>query len=106
MRHGFYVIEKTFRYSLDEYHDYINIENSGKIDILRRLLPLDTCIEYYKKFGNNNPPITKNMTIESLIRNFLNNANNIALIINLSEVTSLLFKDNRNPGYEDAKLDY
>jgi hypothetical protein len=41
-----------------------------------------------------------------LLTNFLNNADNIALVINLNEVTSLMFKRNRNPGYVDAKIDY
>jgi hypothetical protein len=107
MSHNFYVIEKTFKSTLSQYHDYINdpVKYSGKITI-HRLPPLSTCIEYYSKFGNNNPPITEHTTIESLLRTFLNNADNIALIINVYEVTSLMFKGNRNPGYEDAKLDY
>jgi hypothetical protein len=41
-----------------------------------------------------------------LLTTFLNNANNITLIINLDEVTSLIFKTNKTPGYEDTKLDY
>jgi hypothetical protein len=41
-----------------------------------------------------------------LLTTFLNNADNIALIINLYEVISLMMKDYRGPGYEDAKLDY
>jgi hypothetical protein len=107
MSHNFYVIEKTFKYSLNRYLDYINdpIGNSGKINV-HKLLPLSTCIEYYSKFGNNDPPITEYTRIESLLTTFLNNADNIALIINLNEVTSLMFKENINPGYEDAKLDY
>jgi hypothetical protein len=36
----------------------------------------------------------------------LNNADNIALIINVNEITSLMFKSNRNPCYVDSKLDY
>jgi hypothetical protein len=107
MSHNFYVIEKTFKSTLSQYHDYItdSIKNSGKINI-HRLLPVHTCIEYYSKFGSNNPPITEHTTIKSLLTTFLNNANNIALIINVYEITSLMFKENRNPGYEDSKLDY
>jgi hypothetical protein len=40
-----------------------------------------------------------------LLTTFLNNADNIALSINL-EVTSLMTKRNINPDYENAKLDY
>jgi hypothetical protein len=107
MNHNFYVIEKTFRFSLDKFHRYINdpVANSGKINV-HKLLPVSTCIEYYSNFGNNDPPITEHTTIESLLTFFLNNVDNIALIINLYEVTSLMFKENRNPGYEDAELDY
>jgi hypothetical protein len=93
MNHNFYVIQRAFKYSLNIYHYYINdlIEKSGKINI-HKLLPLSTCIEYYSKFGNNEPPITLDITIESLLTNFLNNVDNIALIINVNEVTSLMFK--------------
>jgi hypothetical protein len=35
----------------------------------------------------------------------LNNTDNIALIINNDEVTSLMFNENRNSGYEDLQLD-
>jgi hypothetical protein len=56
--------------------------------------------------GNNELPITLDTTIESLLTNFLNNADNIALIINVNEVTSLMFKTNRNPGYLDTKIIY
>jgi hypothetical protein len=58
LSHNFYVVEKTFRYSLNKYHYYINdpIANSGKINV-NKLLPVHTCIEYYSKFGNNELPI-------------------------------------------------
>jgi hypothetical protein len=36
----------------------------------------------------------------------LNNCDNIALIINVDEVTSIMFKEYRGSGYEDPKLDY
>jgi hypothetical protein len=81
------------------------IKISGKINV-HKLLPLSTCIEYYSKFGNNDPLVTVDTIIESLLTTFLNNADNITLIINVNEVTSLMFKENRNPGYEDTKLDY
>jgi hypothetical protein len=57
MSHNFYVIEKTFKYSLDRFHCYINdsIQKSGKMNV-HKLLPVSTCIEYYSKFGNNEPP--------------------------------------------------
>jgi hypothetical protein len=107
MSHNFYIIEKKFKYSLNRYHNYINdpIANSGKINI-HKLLPLRTCIEYYSEFGENDPPITEDTTIESSLTTFLNNVDNITLIINLYEVNSLMFKEYRGPGYEDAKLDY
>jgi hypothetical protein len=107
MNHNFYVIERALKLSLDKYHCYINlpIEKSGKINA-HKLLPVHTCIEYYSKFGNNEPPITLDTSIESLLTNFLNNADNIALIININEVTSLIFKTSKNPGYLDSKLDY
>jgi hypothetical protein len=107
MNHNFNVIEKTFKSILTKYHYYINLsnENSGKINV-HKLPPVSSCIEYYRKFGNNDPPITVDTTVESLLTTFLNNANNIALIINLYEVTSLIFKEYRCAGYEDAKLDY
>jgi hypothetical protein len=107
MNHNFYVIEKTFKYTLTQCHYYINerIQKSGKINI-HKLLLLNTCIENYSKFGNNERSITLDTSIESLLTTFLNNADNIAVIINFYEVTSLMFKDNRVHGYEDAKLDY
>jgi hypothetical protein len=101
MNYSFYVIERMFACTFNHYYN----ENSGKINGYK-LSPINTCIEYYKKFVNNNSLITLDTTIESLLAAFLNNANNIALIINLLEVTSLLFKNNRNPGYEDTKLDH
>jgi hypothetical protein len=107
MSHNFYVIEKTFKHSFDRFHRYSNnpIENSGKINV-HKLSPFSLCFEYYNTLGNNDPPIVIDTTSESLLTNFLNNANNIALISNVNEVTSLMFKTNRNPGYEDAKLDF
>jgi hypothetical protein len=101
MSHNFYVIEKTFKYSLSRYHYYINDPdgNTGKINVLK-LLPVHTCNDFYSNFGNNEPPITEDTTIEFLLTTFLNNADNIALTINLH------FKRNRNPGYEDSKLYY
>jgi hypothetical protein len=107
MNHNFYVIEKTFKYSLTQYYYYINdpIEKSGKINA-QKLLQVSTCIEYYSKFGNNDLPITEHTTIEPLLTSFLNNTNNIDLIINLNEVTSLIFKENRSLGYVDTKIDY
>jgi hypothetical protein len=107
MNYNFYVIEKTFKYSLDKYHYYINdaFANSGKINV-HKLLSLSTRVEYYSNFGNNDHPITVDTTIESLLTAFLNNADNILLIINVCEVTSLMFKRNRIPNYEDTKLDY
>jgi hypothetical protein len=64
MNHNFYVIEKAFNFSLYRYHDYINdpVKNSGKINI-HRLLPLNICIEYFSKFGDNDPPITEQLNI-------------------------------------------
>jgi hypothetical protein len=103
MNHNLYVIEKIFRLTLNKYHYFINSlnENSGKINA-HKLLPVSSCIEYYSKFGNNEP----HTIIESLLTTFLNNADNIALIINTNEVTSLMFKTNRNPGYGETTLDY
>jgi hypothetical protein len=82
VNHNFYVIEKTFRYSLDEYHYYINnsIGKSCKINA-HKLLPAHTCFEYYRNFRNNESSIIEDTMIESLLTNFLNNADNIALII-------------------------
>jgi hypothetical protein len=93
MNHNFYVIEKMFKYSLNQCHFYINdpIQKSGKINV-HKLLIVNTCIENYCKFGNNEPPITLDTTIESLLSNFLNNTANVPLIINVNEVTSLMFK--------------
>jgi hypothetical protein len=58
MNHNFYVIEKTFKFTLTQYHYFINLlnENSGKINV-HKLLSVSICIEYYSKFGNNDPPI-------------------------------------------------
>jgi hypothetical protein len=71
MNNNFNVIEKIFKFILIQYHYFINlpIENSGKINV-HRLVQLSTCIEYYSKFGNNDPPITLNTTIESLLTTF------------------------------------
>jgi hypothetical protein len=93
MNDNFYVIEKTFGLTINKYHYYINLsnENSSKINV-HKLLPVSSCIEYYSTFGNNDPPITVDTTIESLLTTFLNNSDKIALIINLDEVTSLMFK--------------
>jgi hypothetical protein len=93
INHNFYVIEKAFKFSLNKYHYYINlpIENSGKINV-HKLLLVNTCIEYYRNFGNNEPPITLDTTNEYLLTFFLNNADNVALIINVNEVTSLIFE--------------
>jgi hypothetical protein len=95
MSYNFYVIEKTFKSTLSQYHHYINdpIKISGKINV-HKLLSVSICIEYYSKFGNNEPPITLDTSIESLLIFFLNNADNIALIINVNEVTSLILKRN------------
>jgi hypothetical protein len=107
MNYSFYVIEDKFNMTFSQYYYNINlpIEKSGKINA-RKLPPINTCVEYYKKFVNDNSLSILHITVESLLRVFLNNANNIALIINLSEVTLLLFKNNKNSGYEDVQLDY
>jgi hypothetical protein len=65
MNHNFYVIEKAFKFLLNRNHNYINdpIKNSRKINI-HKLLPLNTCIDYYSEFGANDPPITEHTTIE------------------------------------------
>jgi hypothetical protein len=71
MNNNFNVIEKIFKFILTQYHYFINlpIENSGKINV-HKLLPVSSCIEYYRKFGNKEPRITEDTTIESLLTNF------------------------------------
>jgi hypothetical protein len=66
---------------------------------------LRVCIAYYNKFVNQDSPITEDSTIEFILSALLKNKAVIGLVICKSEVTSLLFKTNRNPSYVDDKLD-
>jgi hypothetical protein len=49
-------------------------------------------------------PITENSRMKFILTSLLNNADVITLIIFVNEITSLLFKVNRNPGCVDDKI--
>jgi hypothetical protein len=109
MNHNFYVIERAFKYSLNKYHFYINdpFQKNCKVSVHKFLL-LNIYIEYFNKFIDQNPPITENSMMKSILTSLLNNADAdiISLIIFVNEISSLMFKRNRSPNYLDDKIDY
>jgi hypothetical protein len=99
-----YISESKYHRSLKHYYTYVNDETHTKA--LSFTLPLlEECINYYNKFVNQDSPITKDSTMESILSALLKNVDVIALVICKSEVTSLLFKTNKSSGYVDDKLD-
>jgi hypothetical protein len=101
-RHHFYISHTVFKHQFKKYHNFVYDENYAN----RVQLPsLRTCITYYDKFINQDPPITEDSTIEFILSALLNNADVIVLVICKTEVTSLLFKTNISSRYVDDKLD-